>query len=452
MSYKDHVKKAGELATATNEQLQKEQERRTAENIFPLFVFNDKLKPLMDILHTKVDTPRSYIGLAFLGAYSSAIGTSYVVKNSIGEVCLATWCCFTGISSSGKSTALKYAYKPLLEIQREFDKEYEEMNRGNDEDRRKIQIKTVIFRDIHIPTLIRDIFPDNPKGVTKHADEILEWINGFNAYSKKESTDEQFWLSSWNCLPYSGIRSGKVKFNVEKTFTNIFGGIQPTLLKELFAKNRGKSGFTFRLLFTNPNESKISDPVTNFDMPEEFLNLHRNAIRRLYIEKPVLSHYSAPDICVINQAATDRWNDWCKKKITTINKMKDIKEREISSSIYGKMKEYALRFAGILHLMDKALEENSRFEPKETITEDTMIRALHLADYFYQSAEDTYQFVDQSKTVPEEVLVMAMLWRRGKSWSEIANDLYGNTKFKSKAHRNFKKWSIEYPKQFGSEA
>ena len=260
--FTEHLLKTSGLPTATDQELEQETKKRTIDNIFPLGVFNEKLKPLLDIMHSKVDTPRSYIGLAMLGVYSSAIGTSYIVKNSIGEMCLATWSCFTGISSSGKSTALKYAYKPLLEIQRDFDKEWSENSYGTDEDRKNIKIKMAVFRDIHIPTLIRDVLPDNPKGITKHADELMEWINGLNAYSKKDSTDEQFWLSSWNGLPYSGLRSGKNKFSIEKTFTNIYGGIQPTLLKELFKNNRGTSGFIFRLLFTNPNESKISDPIT----------------------------------------------------------------------------------------------------------------------------------------------------------------------------------------------
>jgi hypothetical protein len=453
-SFKDHLENSKSLPGASDEDLRKEQEKRASSNVFPLEVFNEKLQPLITLMHTKIDTPRCYIGLAIIGSYSSAIGTAYVVKNSIGEVPVTVWSCFTGISSSGKSTALKYGYKPLLELQKEYDQEWAQTHTGSDEDRKNMKLKTVLFRDIHIPTLIRDVFPDNPKGLTKHSDELLEWINGLNSYSKKESTDEQFWLSSWNGLPYSGMRSGKNKFSIEKTFCNIYGGIQPTLLKELFKNNRGTSGFIFRLLFTNPHESRISDPVTNFEIPEAFELIHKNAIKKLYIDKPVNSHYERPSICVINEEANYLFNKWCKLKTISINKMEDVKEREIASSIYGKIKEYSLRFAGILHLMDKALDENSYLDSKEEITGHTMIRALQLSDYFYQSAEDTYTYVDQTKTVPPEVLIMANLYKRGLSWAKIAYHLYGNESEanKSKARRTFNKYIIEFPKQFNSEA
>jgi hypothetical protein len=453
MSFKAHKEKSDALPSATDEQLKKETEKRFSNNIFPLGVFNEKLKPLIDILATKVDTPRSYIGLALLSSYSSAIGTAYVVRNAIGDVCLCTWACFTGISSSGKSTAINIGYSPLTEIQRDFRMQRSNAFFENEEEKSNTKLKYVLFKDVLVPTLVRTLMPDNPKGVTKQTDEILEWINGLNAYSKKESTDEQFYLSAWNNIPHSGLRGDKSEFSIEKTFCNIYGGIQPSALKELFKNNRGKTGFVFRILFTSPYDSKVSDPITDYEIPNEFKECHREAIRRLYFDKPVHSHYDKPDIILISPAANTIWNQWYKAKIFSINKMEDVMEREISSSIYGKIKEYILRFAGILHLMDKALDPTSVLLPIEEISEDTMKRAVLLGNYFFQTAEETYRFVNADKTVPPEVLQMVFYTRRGKSFSDIGELMYGSKTeaTKSKARRNYNKWIVEYPKQFNSE-
>ncbi len=80
-----------------------------------------------------------------------------------------------------------------------------------------------------------------------------------------------------------------------------------------------------------------------------------------------------------------------------------------------------------------------------------MIRALQLAEYFYNAAEDTYRFVDTNKTVPEDVLFLATLWKKGQTFSQIAINMYGDKKHKTKVHRMFKKMIVEYPKQFNSE-
>lgn len=452
MTFKKFIKeKEEELPTASTEALESELKKRNDTiNVFPLEVFNENLKPLLEMMYTKKDIPRSFIGLSFLSAYSTAIGTAYVVRNAVGDIYLPIWACLTGISSSGKSLALAAAYKPLNDIQKDFDREYDD-NKVSEEERRFVKMKTTVYRDSHIPTLIRDILPDNAKGVAKFADELLEWINGLNGYSKKEGTDEQFWISSWNCAKYSGIRSGKNKFTIESPFVNLYGGIQPSVLYKLFKNDRATTGFIFRLLFASPTESRVCEPDTSFQIPEEFEAVHNEAIRRLYFELPVTDMYEKPKSCVISEESDILYKTWCTKRTRKTNGLTDIYEREIASSILGKIKEYALRFAAILHLMDRAFEKDSFFEYKEVIDISTMKRALLLADYFYDSAEQTYKYVDSKITAPPEVMLMANLFKQKHSFAQIAKVLYGDEKKKVKAQRAIQKAIKEYPKQFGAQ-
>jgi len=439
-----------ELPTASTEALEKELEKRNDRlNIFPLDVFHENLKPLLEVMYTKKDIPRSFIGLSFLSAYSTAIGTAYVVRNAVGDIYLPIWACLTGISSSGKSLAIADAYKPINEIQKEFDKEYAQ-DQKSEEERKYSKMKTIIFRDTHIPTLVRDVLPDNPKGVAKSSDELLEWINGLNSYSKKEGTDEQFWISSWNCVRYSGIRSGKNKFNLEVPFVNLFGGIQPSVLYKLFKNDRATTGFIFRLLFASPTESRVAEPDTSYQIPDFMEKVHSDAIRRLYFELPVNDMYEQPKACLVSEEADNLYKKWCAKKTHKTNSITDIREREISSSILGKIKEYALRFAAILHLMDKSFTDQF-FDWKENIDKDVMKRALKLADYFYESAETTYKYVDSKITAPPDIILLANLFKQKNSYADIAKVVYGDIKYKNKAFRAIQKAVKEYPKQFGAE-
>lgn len=443
-----------ELPAASIDELNEEQRKREqSHNIFPLDVFHPKIKPFITAMVNYYDVPRAYVGLSMLSTYSTAIGTGYqVATNKNNAISLAVWACMEGISSSGKSLSIDMAYKPLYDIQDEFDREWEA---------KKLEVKkheiifekmrTTIYRDAHIPTLVRYVLPDNPKGVSKHSDEIMEWLNGMNQLSKKEGTDEQFWLSTWNGRSYSGIRSGKDKFVLNRPFVNVVGGIQPTITYKLFAKDRDTTGFIFRLLFAVPEEVKIATPSQLFHMPDSIEDVHTKSIRSMYFGLPVEDPYDDSKLCLLHPEAIRIFNEWTSNRIRIINSMSDIRDKEIHSGILGKIKEYALRFSALLHIADLAYE-HKEFRIEEIVPEATMERALRLADYFYQSAVDVYDRVNVSMTAPAEVLQIAALVRSGWSPERIAKEMYRGKRSRQSVWRDLKRYIKEYPKVFNAEA
>lgn len=455
MGFNDFFKGSNEAATVTTLDLRKELEKRSnADNIFPLDIFHPKIKPFINELHTKFDIPRSYIGLSMLLTYSSAIGTAYAVsRNGDDEMYMSVWAVMNGISSSGKSFALDQCLKPLVEIQNEFDAEWVTKTDGaTDVKRQFIRMDTVIYRDAYIPTLIRAIMPVNPKGVLKESDEILEWINGLNQLGNKESADEQFWISAWNARKYSAVRSGNLKIMIPRVFTNVVGGIQPKLLYKLFKNERGDSGFIFRCLFAIPETFKIARPVHGYSMPPEYRAMHTISVQKMYKDLPVQSGTDKPKICLMSKEATKIIAAWEDDKINKINTISDINEMNIHSGILGKIKEYAYRFAGIIAVSDRAFDmQGLDYFPNELlITPNHINRALQAAEYFYKSAVDIYETVDNSVTAPYEVLYISSLVKMGKSVRQMAELVYGSPKHSTKMHRTIKKAIQEYPKVFGA--
>ncbi|HYG01652.1 MAG TPA: DUF3987 domain-containing protein [Chryseosolibacter sp.] len=409
------------------------------------------------------DIPPSFIGLGLLSLYSSCIGTAYVVStNGKDFIYLPVWAALVGMSSSGKSLVLNKLLNPLENIQAEFDSEWEDQIKGvSDDARKRLPLRVAIYRDAHVPTLIKSVLPDNPKGILKLTDELLEWINGMNQLSKKEGTDEQVWLSSWNCNKYSAIRSGKDKVVIPRPFVNIVGGIQLTLLPRLFAKDRDTTGFIFRLLFALPDaDDKIAELDPTFEIPSEWYDVYKKSAERLYKDLPVVDFNYEPRICQLKPDAIAIYQAWVKSKTLTINRMEDQREREIHSGIFGKIKEYSLRFAAILHLADQSLDPQyeadffTAFKQREYIDSGVMMRSIKLADYFFGSAAEAYNRVQQATTAPWEVLTAAKMMARGMSYREMAKQIYGrgDDASKQKISRNIKIWIRDYPRVFNSLA
>jgi len=460
MSFKRFLKSQG-LSTFTDEQLKSEVIRRQSSNVFPLHVFNPKIKPFLDALNKGYDLPASYIGTTLLSAYSTAIGTAFKIDSGNGDfIYLPVWGCLCGISSSGGTVSINKIYAPLFKIQSDFDFDWQEKTKGLSRDKVNYErMETVIYRDSHIPTLVRTILPDNLKGLCKHSDELLEWINGMNQLSKKEGTDEQFWISAWNCTPYSGIRSCKDKFVIQRPFVNVIGKAQYPILPKMFAKDRDTTGFIFRMLFAVPDEDRISQRDSDFIMPIEWTELHDRTITRLYKDLQVFDTTEGRS-CTIEPSAKKLLDQWKREKTKVINQVDDSTEKNIKAGILGKVSEYAYRFAAILHLSDKTFDQDYggdfhiAFKQEELITVNTMIRAIELADYFYESANEVYDLVQKSLSAPPEVLATAFMLKRGKSNSEIGEMLYGSKSdsHKVKARRQVERWIKEYPRVFGSYA
>jgi hypothetical protein len=453
--------------------------RKARQNRFPLEVFHDKLQPYISwmISPQGFDCPPSFVGLSLLSAYSAAIGTGYVVStNGRNGIFLPVWACLLGISSSGKSLAISKILEPLINIQKKFDSDWLYETKGlPDSAIAQKRIPTIIYRDVHVATLTRSILPDNPKGLLKMADELLEWINGMNALSKgKDGIDEQFWLSTFNCAPYTGIRSGKQKFICQRPFVGIIGGTQPKVVHRFFDKDRDTSGFIFRLLFARPEIDKIAEPNPEFQMTDEVEFYHTQSIQALYNRIEVENDEDEPRFAMVTREASKLYNIWVKERITVINALDDIDEKDTQSSILGKIKEYVLRFAGILAISDKAIDAEIKdgklypyFSSEETITSEHMKRAIALGTYFFIEAIEIYAKVRKEVNAPKEHIfvqryaTMVLSNGKTKTYQEICEQVFPEY-FKKYKHNpgtikqfmaKFIKNSIKnYPRVWGSYA
>jgi hypothetical protein len=445
--------------------------REASENLFPLQIFHPTLKPMINAWNVSYDLDPGFIGLSILSAYSTAIGTAFAVttkKQPTREdfIYLSVWACNVGISSSGKSTVLNRAYSPLFEIQREFDNEWLSETKGLGEMQvAQKQMPTVIFQDTYIPTLVRAVLPDNPKGVCKWSDELLEWINSMDPSAKggKEGTDQQFWLKTWNCTPAMVTRSGKQKTVLPRPFVNVVGGTQHELLPKFFAKERDITGYIFRLLFAIDDRNIAIDVDPFFEMPKEFVEPYHRSIQLLYKQFNVESTEDEPAACILTDECILMYHKWVKTKTKQINQLEEVRDRNIQHGIFGKIKEYAQRFSAILYVMDRALDNWNYIHPHDVrlqrshnyVTVDYMERAIQACEYFHKSATITYERVQKQRYAPEAAIITANMMKANKNMTDIANVVFvGKSKSaegrRQMLNRSLKKWYLDYSWLFNS--
>lgn len=457
------------LATASDDELHNEQDLRSqSKNVFPLDVFHPAIKPLLNDLVDKYKLPRAYVGATLLSTYSTAIGASYVASwNGSDLTPLTTWIGLVGMSSSGKTLAINKIMDPLVEIQNGYNDDYINKTSGaSDDSIRNMHIQHIIIRDIMIPTLVRFTLPDNPKGMVKRVDELVEWINGLNPMSKKEGTDEQFWLSTWNGGDYEMIRTGKLSYMVKRPFVNILGGIQWDVMHKIFAKDRDSSGFAFRILFASARleEDNFLEFMRDASVSSENKRVHQRSIDRLYKDNEVYREdLESPRKCVFTPEAADRWIEWRNQIAREINLTRDRDEKGKKAGVFGKISEYATRFAAILHLADKSLNDMYvkdfdspySFKLEERISVDVVNRAIKLAEYFYTSALEVYDEAVNNIVVKDpKVIRYAGMLMSGKSYRQIAMIEYddGSDAKVKKVYREAKKMMEKYPKIFRAQA
>lgn len=454
-SFRKELKEVGLSARSTEEMQDEIKTRERTKNPFPLHVFHPAIKPFIEMVHTHYDIPRSFIGLSMLTAYSTAVGNAYWITNKkLGSMPLNIWASIVGMSSSGKSVIMKQIFKPLFDIQQQFSDDWEAQTQDmNDEQRKHHNLNKLTFNDIQIPTLIRYVLPDNPKGMLKFSDEILEWINGMNPNNRSEGNEEQFWLKCWDGSPHQITRTQKQETSLQKMFINNFGSIQPTVLHKLFKNDRDTTGFIFRFLFALPEKDRIAIPSLDFDMPPDLESMHYKCINSLY---KGLGVYDLDNIreCIFTPQAITLFDQWRRHKATIINLIDDLYDRNLQGGIYGKITAYVQRIAALLHLADSAYDHRT-FQQQEIIDHNVMDRAIALGEYFFQSALDTHSLAKEHEHAPSEIVRLAVHFTSGKSYGQIGRlewpDL-DEDNAKMRAYRLIKKNISKYPKLFKAEA
>lgn len=464
--YKKNATKEREigLSTLSREAMMKELFQRDAADTFPLHVFPVELHHYIQELVERMHIPKEFVGLFLMAAGGAAMGSYYMAEAHTQRTYPAIWACAVGETSSGKTFAMDQLFAPFEDLELEYMQEnlddYQDRKRsaelqGEQTDFSDFEEKQLIFKKGTFPAFLQKALKSNPKGVILYKEEIITLMAEFN---KKNNEDfEPFLLEAWSAkkpYKYDKVSSTRALI-IPRTFTTLVGTTQPAMVRKIFANDRDYTGFTYRMLFAMDKANLTLVPDVDYEPNYDAQDRYRNMIYKLYKELGVkLYKVKAQDPIIVKCdrpaiKLLDRWKRMHKAKADNL-KDDDAISRETYKGAFGKLGEYALRFALILRGMDEATKAYGQVQDIRDIDEATMARALLVTDYFMYSYLEVAKIAD-TRRLPEEASLISNCLKRGMSFEKIASHLgqiYGKGFTKSSIARKVQSYRNKYPKDF----
>lgn len=241
----------------------------TVESDFPVQVFPDPFKRYIDETRRTLNFPVDYTGTSLIAAVSVAIGNTAHIKVYEGYVKPAMiYAALVGPSGVTKTWPLngvlsvfkeddRREYKRYRDEMKQYKKDLAKFNRGgkkSDSDSEPPQeprpLQSTVLTQTTPEAAIK-LLQGNKRGCIVHSDELVTFMQSLTAYQKSDNMS--FLLSNWDGIDITQHRVDEVR-HVEDPFMSLIGGIQPTLIPEVFTKSLVNSGLLQRFLWAYPDD------------------------------------------------------------------------------------------------------------------------------------------------------------------------------------------------------
>ncbi len=445
--------------TLSDDDLLEEIVKRQVNNPFPMDVFPSKIHDWIQFLTVTIQLEPCFVGLSMLEAASIGIGSALRGKMGIMVEKVSLFGCLVGYTSSGKSFALDMCMKPITKYQKLLDKENDEDPlddtpvdaEGYKEQKYKEYVdetKALYVKDATFDAFIQ-LMSNNPKGVTRYYDEFYSYFGDIERL-KVNAGDITFWTEKWNSNAEHRVkRKSKKTFQIPSNtlFCNLFGGTQPDFLKYFFTKGKLEQGFSWRFLYAIQPKYNIAEVDPYMEFPDEAYKHYEQMIDKMFERFKVYKHGAEPTVIALDKAGVDYYEVWRKRARAKVDACQDVMVKNARAGIYGKMKQYVIRFATILKVMHECCEYG---EPRlNKIEAHYVLWATKIADYFLESNFLAYQIVYENIVVPPDVKRLAMVlkknhWNQTKTADELNISRMTLSRYVSK-------YSKAYPTVFESK-
>ncbi len=329
---------------------------------YPVDAFPQRFVDLIGELHEKKRFHNDFSAVGILFAASTAIGNSRALDNGTYLSPAMLWQLSIGAPSVGKSPPVDMLLEPLQDRDKrskdqhaqaviEWEAQQEE-RKGRKRGKEASDEEPPEPRPIWRPHIVGDITMEaliaklaaSPRGVGRHADEFLSWLQSMDAY--RSGGDRSKWLTIFNGSQLTEIRKTAGEFLGPRPFVSVAGGIQTDKLSLLAGAD---DGFLHRLLVAWPDNPKL-DYTSKVPLAAGWMTwwkLVLDFLLEMDMENgiPVELRYA--------EDAAGTYMDWDRANVDRINAAN--KEGDgLSAALYGKMDTYYHRLALVLELLYRA--------------------------------------------------------------------------------------------------
>lgn len=371
----------------------------------PLDCFPPEIESaIRNIAETKqcpVEVPLS----AFLALGSGMVGRArcITIKRGWSE----TGNLYIGVvakSGVGKSPATNTVFKPVYQIDKENQEQYEQEMEAYElalEAWKKIkknpgpkpkppQKKDIILDDWTIES-VADSLISNPKGVLLYRDELAGTLLDMDKYAGEKGSTKTRLLTAYDAKkPWkiTRINSQRVGY-IPNPCVSLYGGIQDQVACQLFSKTDQDSGFLGRFIFIQATQKK---PALFSDDEETDGTIQTIELLVRGLEKIDLVDGKSKYIGVTKEAKAIyiAWHD-------ALSREAWLSMDDSETGLLSKVRAQGLRICLLLHIIEKIMMGEDEMD---AVLPDTMIRALTLMDWLRAHTQATWKMLKQKAQAP----------------------------------------------------
>lgn len=332
------------------------------------------VKKLADVYQIDSD----YVLSGLFSIVAATQGDRYQVIDPKGyRNATALWQCQVGVSGYGKSECASWLMDPLLEFDESRHTEYlKEKARWlakdvNERGEKPVEEKLVL-NDYTPEALFEAMETAGVNGIILYRDELSGWLKDIGRYGKSGEVEQ--YLTAWSQKAVRVTRIGRDDNFIKRPCFNVFGGIQPDILREMLGKDDLiANGFNSRLLFVFADDS-FSLNYFKESIPDSMRVAYRDLIQRLLKTRNTEVSFSS----AAEKSFIQYWSDLQYRKTSGVNMYRQL---------LSKLQIYVEKWAGIIELLA------NDGTPQKEISGNTMDIAISHMRVFEKWALKAYSII-----------------------------------------------------------
>ncbi len=288
----------------------------------------------------QIDSAYSLTGL--FAAAAASQGDRYQIIDPKGyRNAPALWLCQVGISGYGKSECGAWLMDPLLERDEkwhmDYKREYGHWLAMDAKERGEPPIEPKLVLNDYTPEALFDAMEKaGVYGILLYRDELTGWLKDIGRYGKSGEVEQ--YLSAWSQKAVRVTRLGRDDNFIKRPCFNVFGGIQPDIMREHLGKDDLiANGFNARLLFVFADEN-FSLNYFRECIPDSMKVAYKSLIDRLLQTACMEVKFSS----AAERSFLAYWEDLQRRKVYA---------RNMCRLLYSKLQIYVEKWAGLVELL-----------------------------------------------------------------------------------------------------
>ncbi len=231
----------------------------------------------------------------------------------------------------------------------------------------------------YTPEALVKVLSDNWHGVGVMMDELAGFFGNMNRYNN--GNEVPMWLSFYNAQAFSSNRKTSHDSYVAHPFVSVIGGIQPGIMKKIFAGDMQINGMIDRFLFVYNMHLRKEVPGDD-EVDTSLIDTYTDAVKFLLAIKPKISDKDGKNLPRLLDLTPDGKSLLFGYLQVNANKVNELNDEgaERLAGLYSKFDYHVIRLSFILQVISDACQKKTPTE----VTADAVRGGIRLADYFKQ--------------------------------------------------------------------